>query len=220
MVPDDWVWAGIVAAILSLVALQPIVYRFLASQFWPYGVRFTFHPQVAQAGGGVVLNVEIRNRTSDNAYFAIGARWAEDPNSGVRSFRFVHTATYRHVPRNEALDGHLVLAPYEFDRVVVLYTPSVRGHYDFVVELNEYAHWSRFPNWVAFNRKVLRRKNPDLHLLEYSTRISFDADTWRISPEAISSVIGRPLTDEERAADAEFEQALQDQAAANQGQTT
>jgi hypothetical protein len=205
MVPDGWIWAGIIAAILSLVALQPLVYRFLAEQFWPFGVRFIFQPQIAQAGGGVVLNIEIRNRTPDRAYFQIGTRWVDDPTSGVRSFRFIHTSTYRHIPLNEHFSGQLALAPYEFDRVAVRYTPTARGPYEFTVELSEYSRWSRFPRLVVFNRQILRRKNPNLHLFNYSWKISFDAQTWAISLDQLAPVIGRNLTPEERELEAEYD---------------
>jgi hypothetical protein len=214
MVPDDWLWAGIIAAILSLLALQPLVYRFLAAQFWPFGVRFTFHTQIAQAGGGVALNLEIRNRTPDRAYFQIGARWTDDPKSDVRSFRFIQTSTYRHVPINEPFTGHLALEPYEFDRVVIRYIPTVRGHYEFIVELNEYSHWSRFPRLVAFNRRVLRRKNPNLHLFEYTHEVEFYAQSWAMPPDQIGSVIQRDLTPEERELETEFERSIRARSAA------
>jgi hypothetical protein len=213
MVPDDWLWAGIIAAILSLLALQPLVYRFLAEQFWPFGVRFTFHPQIAQAGGGVAINLEIRNRTPDRAYFQIGARSVNDSAPDVRPFRFVHRSTYRHVPLNEPFTGHLALAPYEFDRVVIRYTPTVRGRYEFIVELNEYSRWSRFPRLVAFNRRVLRRRNPKLHLFEYSQRIEFYAETWAIPFDQVASVIQRDLTPEERELEAEFDRDMQERTA-------
>ncbi len=209
MVPDDWLWAGIIASILSLAALQPIVYRFFAEQFWPYQIRFTYYHQIAQAGNGVVFNIRIRNRTGDPAYFRIGARYTIDPALDVRSFRFIHTSMYRHVPLNEPFSGHLALAPFELDSVLIRYTPTVRGHFQFVVELTEFSHWSRYPRLVAFNRRVLRRKNPNLHLFEYKHEIEFTALTWSVSPDQVASVIGRALTQEERDLDAEIDKKMQ-----------
>ena len=204
MVPDDWIWVGIVASVLALLSLQPIVYRFLAEQLWPFGVTFTFYQQIAQAGSGVLLNIRIRNRTTEPTYFQIGARYTEDPASDVRPFRFINMKTTRHFPLNEPFAGTLPLQPLEVDSIVVRLTPTVRGRYQFIVEITEFNHHSRFPRWVTFQRRVLKWKNPNLHLLEFAKEINFNATTWMISPDGLKNVIGRDRTTEEVSLDADY----------------
>jgi hypothetical protein len=214
MVPDAWIWVGIVASVLSLLALQPIVYQYLVAQFWPFGVKFTFHRQFAQAGEGVFLNVSIRNRTNGPAYFQIGARYESGPEAAALPFRFVHIQMYRHVPLNQPFSGHLVMAPGELDSLFIRYIPTVRGHYRFMVEITEFNTWSRLPRWVGFKRRVLRRKNPKLHLIEFKKEVEFTAATWAIAPDHLKDVIGRERTTEEIELEGEFTEQINRQAAA------
>ncbi len=205
MVPDWALEIGIIASVLSLASLQPIVYRFIVGWLWPYSIRFELppgHEDQAQAGLSTRLLVVIRNRTPDPAFFQIGAWWPTLPGSGHLP---VELRTYRDYPKTEEFGGQLKLGPFERQHVYIAMTPVRRGDFQFETQISEFFHGERYPNWLAFRRKVLRLKKPRLRPLIFSMPIHLSVRTWAVAREELPKYIGRGLTDEERALDDAFE---------------
>lgn len=199
MVPDDWIWTGIFAAILALASLLPFAYRFIAEQLAPFGVRLRFVGGLVQAGATADMHATIVNRTTSSAYFLISC----ETRAGVATLptRFLHTWTYRHHPLNDGYSGLLRLGPLETDHVLIQVMPKVRGHYHFEVSIAELYHPSRFPRLVWLQRRIRPKEDPHLFALDYRLQVEFEVESWVTNPSDLRRYTGSDQTSEEMNAD-------------------
>lgn len=202
MALDYALWVAIGALLLGIFALLPPAYQYLLEQLWPLAVDVRFPGGIAQAGGTVNGYVDIANQTRTRVYVSIG--FTMRSSSQTLGFNHFAVKMTRHGPMNLPFTGLLELAPFERDSVTLFLVPGCRGSFRFDVSVWEGNHWSRFPRWVRFQRRVLLRKNPRLHVLEWNQPIAFDVDSWMSSPEGLQTLRGTPQNEQERDADATY----------------
>jgi hypothetical protein len=199
MLPDWALEVGVVASVLSLLSLQPILYRFLVAWLWPYSVEFdqrsfAFAEGAALAGIPSRLLVTIRNRTPEAAYFQISYHWfgVKFGESPPVEFRY-----YRDFPTNEPVEATIRLGPLERQRILVNMTPISRGDFHFDIQLIEFFHADNHPLWMALRRKLLRMKSPKPYPLVFRGRVDLDVRNWAVPREKLMGYIGRELTSSE-----------------------
>ena len=203
MVPDWVVELAAIAAVLSLVSIQPVVYRFVVAWWWPFSVSFqVLYPvglgNMAQVGLPTQVRVTARNRTPDSAFFQFSILWPPRP---IGQPDPVVIQTYRDFPMTERFSGLWKLGPLERQVAVIALTPVYRGEFSFEVHAIEFYHPERYPNWLRIRRRILGPERATRRPRVYGRRVDLSVRSWAVSADNMAAYIGRDLTAEERVLD-------------------
>jgi hypothetical protein len=208
-VAADWiVYLSIMADAITLVAVVPLTYRYLRSWWSPFSVGFDLPPgseSSAQAGGETRVLLTIENRTPDVAFFSVGTRQPVPPGNpsapGAVGFN-----AYRNYPNDVRFDGgQLEVSPFGKHRARVDLIPRLRGDFWVTIEVSEFFHDDKYPNWLRFRRRVLREAKPIQRPLVYSKVVHLIVASRSRPAEDLTLLGQMPLTEREKAVEAEID---------------